>query len=646
MKNKHIAFILSSIIFLTILGTSIFITRTEATVAASSPASENIKVSFIANIDTILTAIYKLKTVSASGTETEILEAFYALRSAYKKTEYLIEYIDPEFTAKNINGANLPKLDNNPLNLEPISPKGMQVIEEYICSGEAISKKVEIITLCKALLSDINYFKSYSKDIYFSDRMIFEAIRNETIRIMTLGITGFDSPVCKNSLREAAESLSSLQQAIGEYRAAQTRQDNNIEQLSIKLNMAILYIKKNNDFNSFNRLFFIKEFGNPIYKLALQAHKSLQIETVTESSPFIPAVNYNADNLFSPAFLNANFYSNAKVTYTSNEIVELGKLLFFDPILSSNNQRACASCHQPEKAFTDGLPKSQALDFEGSVTRNAPTLLNVVFQTSLFHDSRATSLENQIDHVIFNRKEFKTNYETIIARLKSSEEYTRLFNKAFPKHPGNVVDGYTLNKALGDYLRTLITFNSPFDKYIRGESLSIPLSVVNGFNLFMGKAQCATCHFAPVFNGTVPPGYTDTETEVIGVPLSSDTSVKVIDPDLGKYLLRGAEINKNAFKTPTLRNIALTSPYMHNGVYKTLKEVVEFYNRGGGIGSGLKVDNQTLPSDPLGLSEKEMNDLINFMESLTDTTFNKSRPAQLPIIQDNKLNNRVIGGIY
>jgi len=645
MKNQHIAFLLSSVIFFTIFLTSLFISHTDANVSASGSASENIKVSFISNIENLLTVINNLKTVSASGTEIEISEAFYALRSAYKKTEYLIEYLDPEFTAKNINGANLPKLDNNPLNLEPINPKGMQVMEEYICSGKALSQKEKIITLCDALFSDINYFKGYSQALYFTDRMIFEAIRNETLRIMTLGITGFDSPVCKNSLKETIESLTSIQQAIGEYRVNHDK-DKNIELLNIKLNAAILYIRKNNDFNSFNRLFFIKEFGNPVYKLTLLAHKSLQIETIIESSPFTPAVNYNVDNMFSPDFLNPNFYSKAKITNTSKEIVSLGKLLFFDPILSSNNQRACASCHQPEKAFTDGLAKSQALDFEGSVSRNAPTLLNVAYQTSLFHDSRATSLENQIDHVIFNRKEFKTDYETIIARLKSSEEYIQLFNKAFPKNSRNVIDGYTLNKAVGDYLRTLNTFNSPFDKYIRGEILTIPLSVVSGFNLFMGKAQCATCHFAPVFNGTVPPGFIDTESEVIGVPVSSDNSVKVIDPDLGKYLIRGSEINKNAFKTPTLRNIALTAPYMHNGVYKTLKEVVEFYNRGGGAGSGLKIDNQTLPSDPLGLSEKEMNDIISFMESLTDTTFDKSRPAMLPVIQDNKLNERVVGGVY
>ncbi|MBO9699296.1 MAG: c-type cytochrome [Sporocytophaga sp.] len=646
MRNKQIVFLFSFIIFSTIFLTFLLISDSDAHFSASGTASEKIKVSFISNIDHLIDSINSLKKASAYGTETEISEAFYALRSAYKKTEFLIEYIDPEFTAKNINGANLPKLDNNPLNLVPIAPKGMQVIEEYICSGEALLERDQIKYHCNSLLSDINYFKNYSKDIYFTDRMIFEAIRNETLRIMTLGITGFDSPVCKNSIKEAVGSLISIQEAIDAYKAAQTNQDKNIEQLYNKLSAAVQYLKKNNDFNSFNRLFFIKEFGNPIYKLSLLAHKSLQIETNTVSSPFTPPVNYNAENIFSSDFLNPNFYSKAKITNTSNEIVALGKLLFFDPILSSNNQRACASCHQPEKGFTDGLVKSQALDHEGSVSRNAPTLLNVAFQTSFFHDSRANTLENQIDHVIFNRKEFKTDYETIITRLKNSEEYTSLFNKAFPKYPGSVVDGYTLNKALGDYLRTLNTFNSPFDKYIRGETLSIPLSVVNGFNLFMGKAQCATCHFAPVFNGTVPPGFIDTESEVIGVPISSDTSVKLIDPDLGKYLIRSSEINKNAFKTPTLRNIALTAPYMHNGVYKTLKEVVEFYNRGGGAGSGIKVDNQTLPSDPLGLTEKEINDLVKFMESLTDTTFNKSRPEHLPIIQDNKLNNRVIGGMY
>lgn len=143
----------------------------------------------------------------------------------------------------------------------------------------------------------------------------------------------------------------------------------------------------------------------------------------------------------------------------------------------------------------------------------------------------------------------------------------------------------------------------------------------NGFNLFTGKAKCASCHFIPLFNGLVPPVFTETESEVIGVPKTPNKKSPEIDPDFGKFLFTTASIHKYSFKTPSLRNIALTAPYMHNGVYTTLEDVMEFYNNGGG--KGLKIDpaNQTLPFDRLNLSKKEIADIIAFMKTLTDTVY-------------------------
>jgi len=137
---------------------------------------------------------------------------------------------------------------------------------------------------------------------------------------------------------------------------------------------------------------------------------------------------------------------------------------------------------------------------------------------------------------------------------------------------------------------------------------------INGFNLFMGKAKCATCHFMPLFNGNFPPGYKQMESEIIGVP---ETRANLhIDPDLGRYDIIKIESFKHAFKIPTTRNTTLTAPYMHNGVFSTLDQVLEFYNRGGGAGSGIKIENQTLPVDSLNLTLKERDDIIAFMRSL------------------------------
>ena len=140
-----------------------------------------------------------------------------------------------------------------------------------------------------------------------------------------------------------------------------------------------------------------------------------------------------------------------------------------------------------------------------------------------------------------------------------------------------------------------------------------------GFNLFAGKAKCATCHFIPLTNGTVPPSFMKSESEVLGVPNKN----KKLDADLGKFELTKAEIHRHSFKTPTIRNIALTAPYMHNGVFKNLEEVVDFYNDGGGKGLGFNLPNQTLPEDKLNLTSLEKQQLIAFMRTLTDQKYLK-----------------------
>jgi len=150
---------------------------------------------------------------------------------------------------------------------------------------------------------------------------------------------------------------------------------------------------------------------------------------------------------------------------------------------------------------------------------------------------------------------------------------------------------------------------------------SLSASQQRGFNLFTGKAKCATCHFIPLFNGVVPPAWAETESEVLGVPATRDRKNPTLDDDPGKYLFTRSEAHRYAFKTPTLRNVALTAPYMHNGVFQTLEEVMEFYNKGGGKGLHIAPEYQTLPFDNLRLTRKEIKDIIAFMRALTDTSF-------------------------
>jgi len=189
-----------------------------------------------------------------------------------------------------------------------------------------------------------------------------------------------------------------------------------------------------------------------------------------------------------------------------------------------------------------------------------------------------------------------------------------MFQKAYPDL--QEVKSEHIQNALASYIRSLTFLDSRFDKYMRGDKTQLNTQEINGLNLFMGKAKCGTCHFMPLFNGTIPPNFTKTESEVIGVP--SDKSGKTIDSDIGKYAQVKVEKMKYAFKTTTVRNIALTAPYMHNGVYETLDEVVDFYNKGGGKGLGIDLPHQTLPFDKLSLNKQEQKDLVAFMKTLTD----------------------------
>jgi cytochrome c peroxidase len=192
-----------------------------------------------------------------------------------------------------------------------------------------------------------------------------------------------------------------------------------------------------------------------------------------------------------------------------------------------------------------------------------------------------------------------------------------MFDAAFPEQ-GISANG--IKKAIADYEKTLVGFNSDFDKYLRGDKTKLNAAQIKGFNLFMGKAKCGSCHFFPLFNGMIPPLYNKSEFEIIGTLETNDFQHPRLDSDKGVASIKnGAEHLKFGFKVPGLRNVALTAPYMHNGSLKTLKEVMLFYNKGGGKGMGLDIPNQTLSDSPLGLKTKEMNDIISFLEALTDT---------------------------
>jgi cytochrome c peroxidase len=348
------------------------------------------------------------------------------------------------------------------------------------------------------------------------------------------------------------------------------------------------------------------------------------------------SINPAATNPFAEDFLNPYYYLELMPKIDTVALVRLGKFLFFDPVISHSEQMACASCHDPKRAFADGKPKS--LDNRGhEVLRNSPGLINAVYADRYFYDLRADGLNTQIEDVIHNQKEFQTSSWTIANKLNRSAEYQELFQEAFPLQSGSqLINKYAVSAALGAYVQSLQAYNSPFDQYIRGETEAIAPEVVEGFNLFMGKANCGTCHFPPTFSGLVPPDFHENETEVLGVP--TDRAGTQLDGDIGRrgngWFTEKADHYRFSFKTVGLRNVALTAPYMHNGVFETLEEVLDFYNRGGGEGMDLAVPHQTLAPDSLGLSEQEQQAIIRFLEALTDTVGTSSYPRKLPVFDD------------
>ena len=307
--------------------------------------------------------------------------------------------------------------------------------------------------------------------------------------------------------------------------------------------------------------------------------------------------------------------------------VALGRLLFFDPILSANKERACASCHMPSRAFSDGRARAMAVD-RSSLPRNAPGLTNVSDQLAFFWDGRAISLEDQIDGPVHAKQELGgLGGREVEARLDSIAEYRALFHGVYGERSPRYADA---KRAIAAFERTLRSSGSTADRWWQGEIAeeSMPAEARRGFDLFAGKAQCSRCHFLPLTTSVVPGAFAAQEFTVLGVP--ADPEGRALDPDPGRYAVTKNPADRRAFKAPSLRGIARSAPYMHNGVFQTLDQVVRFYNQGGGKGLGLDVPNQAPEVRPLHLTVAEERALVQFLESLSDDPTVTEPPAHVP----------------
>ncbi len=343
--------------------------------------------------------------------------------------------------------------------------------------------------------------------------------------------------------------------------------------------------------------------------------------------------------------------------------VSLGQALYFDKRLSANGTVSCATCHDPANAFTDHSTVAIGVSSKAG-TRNAPTILNAMFSERLFWDGRVGSLEEQAKQPITNPFEMGMGgNDAVVARVTAIPEYRQRFQRVF-RNEGITID--TIVKAIAAYERTQLSANSPFDRFISGDTNAITKAQKGGWELFKGKAKCIECHSF----SAASPFFTDFKFHNTGIaakdmnfeqlsglakqmadsktnssgdkPINLTNNLPAPGPqtqnsvsslahtpgftELGRYLVTKQPKDIAAFKTPTLRDIELTTPYMHNGAEKTLIDVVRFYNRGGNANANLDERMRLLH-----LSDEEINDLVEFMRALTSDDVLRQAQSSKPV---------------
>ncbi len=285
-----------------------------------------------------------------------------------------------------------------------------------------------------------------------------------------------------------------------------------------------------------------------------------------------------------------------ELTYTdSTKAVELGKLLFYEKILSRDSSTSCSSCHQPQLAFTDGL--STSIGFRNQRgARNAPTLTNVKDHPILLLDGVNPTLESQVLVPFQEHKEFDLHILLGVERIKQIEKYVRLSKEAYNREP----DAFVLTHSIATFERTLVGYDSPYDQFLAGNKEALSPSQIRGKRLFFETLYCGECH---------------TGKNLTNYSLTNNGLYEVY-ADSGRMRLTEIEEDRAVFKVPTLRNVAITAPYMHNGSVPTLYEVIEHYSTG-----GKNHKNKSPIIKPFTLTQEEKHDLVNFLNAFTDTSF-------------------------
>lgn len=305
------------------------------------------------------------------------------------------------------------------------------------------------------------------------------------------------------------------------------------------------------------------------------------------------------------------FILPAKVPYPADNApnadrIALGQTLFFDPRLSGDGNMSCATCHNPGLGWSDG--QATARGVKSSVLgRASPTIINTGYNTIQMWDGRKATLEDQAMGPMQANVEMNMDIAKLFQWMNGNEGYKKMFDKAYP---GQGINEGTLSKAIATFERTAVSRNSPFDRWVKGDTKALTAQQVVGFKVFNGKANCVACHSGANF--------TDNGFHNLGL-----SSWGLAEPDLGRFAIKPVNAMRGAFKTPTVREVARTAPYFHDGSAKTLMEVVEHYDTGGVVNSNLSPNMK-----PLGLTQEEKLALVAFMEGLSSPY----KPVKVPAL--------------
>ena len=576
-----------------------------------------------------------------------IKQALQQNRNQFKKLDFWLRYFEP-LAHKKINGP-LPvewetevfeKFENPYKRIGAGYTLAFQQLEE-----EDVNKDTLLWLLSESLDATQTYSADSILKLTETCDPFFLSNRLFLLNAATIYTTGFDCPDTSQIIPELVVLMESVNQIYLHYN--QTFPNTPLPHSYLVRYQEALHFAKQQPqhYSQFDHYTFVREFINPLFQLNQELIRTYH---VTSRSMLDYSLNKQASSIFSKSLYNGQYakgiFGRVQDSVTLHKIDQLGKLLFYDPILSGNNQRSCASCHNPQQYFTD-TAVSTALQFNAPnrLPRNTPSLINAPFQHLIMADGLHPTLLAQTKGVIQSPIEMNASTQDVVQKIMSCKQYARAFTEllAFTPQEQEVTIDHVAS-VITYYYSKFSRYDAPFDDAMNRKTTA-SIDVQKGYNLFMSKAQCATCHFAPQFNGVKPP-YIGSEFEVLGTP--SDSLYRMLSTDKGRYGVNPASETANAFRTSTVRNTVYTKPYMHNGAFFSLEEVLNFYDGGGGNGHGLAVPNQTLSSDSLHLTQQEKNYLLAFINSLNESIPFEKKPKKLPTSSSSFLNHRTVGGTY